>query len=63
MRTLTLLAKTLLMDTDPRAGSADALLTSSAGVRVDRAAEGDTAHVSPAADEVEKRRDAAPFSP
>jgi predicted PurR-regulated permease PerM len=52
---LTLLAKALLVDTDPRAGWADALLTSSAGVRV--------AHVSPAAEEVEERRDAAPFTP
>jgi AI-2 transport protein TqsA len=52
---LTLLAKALLVDTDPRAGWADALLTSSAGVRA--------AHVSPAAEEAEERRDAAPFTP
>jgi predicted PurR-regulated permease PerM len=60
---LTLLAKALLVDTDPRAAWADALLCSSAGVRVDPAARGDAGQVSPAADEVEHRRDAAPFSP
>jgi hypothetical protein len=52
---LTLLAKALLVDTDPRAGWADALLNSSAGVRAGQ--------VSPAADEVEEQRDAAPFTP
>lgn len=56
---LTLLAKALLVDTDPRAGWAEALLCSASGVRVDR----DAGHVSPAADEVEQRRDAAPFTP
>jgi AI-2 transport protein TqsA len=55
---LTLLAKALLVDTDPRAAWANALLTSSTGVG--RAGEADVRHVSPSADEVEQRRDATP---
>jgi hypothetical protein len=57
------LAETLLVDADPRAGWADALLTSSPSVGANRAAGGDARHVSPSADEVETRRDAEPFPP
>jgi AI-2 transport protein TqsA len=56
---LTLLAKALLVDADPRAGWAHALLTSSTGV--DRAGGDDARHVSPAADEVEEHGGATPF--
>jgi hypothetical protein len=50
---------TIALVLHPRAGWAEALLCSASGVRVDR----DAWHVSPSADEVEHRRDAAPFSP
>lgn len=56
---LTLLAKALLVDADPRAGWANALLASPTGV--DRAGGSDARHVSPAADEVEEHGDATPF--
>jgi AI-2 transport protein TqsA len=60
---LTLLAKALLVDTDPRAGWANALLTSSSRPHVHGSAGDEAQQVSPAAEEVARRPDAAPFPP